>query len=155
MVKFTKHFTTWRNSETIAQYGLHKFLTTPQHLNNNPTTWWNSETIAQHDEIHKQLHEIMKYTNNCPTWWNSETIAQLNNISLSGNGSNGGLVGKSHFKKYSSFIERKPKQHLDTPHDHNCTTWWNSQTFAQHGEIHKQLHNMVKFIPTTPKQHST
>ena len=27
----------------------------------------------------------------------------------------------------------------------NCTTWWNSPTIAQHGEIHQQLHNMVKF----------
>ena len=27
----------------------------------------------------------------------------------------------------------------------NCTTWWNSQTIAQLGEIQKQLHNMMKF----------
>ena len=32
--------------------------------------------IAQHDEIHKQLHNMMKSTNNCTTQWHLQTIAQ-------------------------------------------------------------------------------
>ena len=28
----------------------------------------------------------------------------------------------------------------------NCTTWWNYQTIANHGGIHKHLHNMIIFI---------
>ena len=63
-------------------------------------------------------------------------------------------------KKYSSFndlmdfLETTPQQHtnntqtmLQWPQFHNLkfTTWWNPQTIAQHGEIQKQLHNMMKY----------
>ena len=36
--------------------------------------------IAQHGEIHKQLHNIVKFNNYCTAWWNSQTIAHNGEI---------------------------------------------------------------------------
>ena len=59
---------------------------TPQHHNNIQTMpqWPQFHNLkftnAQHDEIQKQLHNMMKFTNNCTTWCNSLTIAQHGEI---------------------------------------------------------------------------
>ena len=85
---------------------------------------------------------------------NSQTIAQNGEIQLS----------KNYLKEKHSIFMHKTRLNLNLVHlkaTNDCTTWFNIhaqnkielefgifqklQTFAQHGEIQKQLHNMVKF----------
>ena len=91
-------------------------------------------TIAQRGEIQKQLHNMMKYmnnwmvksTNNCTTWWNPQTIVQHSEI--------------------------HPNNTLTTPKQHSTETILQQHliiTIEQHGEIHNQLHNKVKYTEIT------
>ena len=110
------------NTSTTLKQQLHSMVI----YTNNCTAWWYTQTITQHGEIHKQLHNMVKFKNNCtPKQHHCNTpttqIQYLNNTSW---------VQLHNIVKFRN----------------NCTTWWNTQTIAQHVEMHKQLHYIVKYI---------
>ena len=98
---------------------------------------------------------MVKFTNNCATWWNSQTFSQHGEIHFIGD-------RFRKWKMFTNYTKTIPQQHLMTTiaqhgeihkqlHNmmkftNNCATWWNSQTIVQHGEIHKQLHNMLNSL---------
>ena len=83
-------------------------------------------TIAQHGEIHKQLHNMVKYTNNWTTWWNTQTIVQHSEI-----------------HPYNTLTTAKQNSTETIPQQHLIIT------IEQHGEIHNQLQNKVKYTKIT------